>query len=73
MKSLFATIAIATATLLSSCHDEEASKANMERLKESIFKTYPTVAGVSVEVHDWHELNVVVRSAQLYSSDAQNK
>lgn len=73
MKDLIIVLAIASTTLLSSCHDEEANKAHMESLKETIFNKYTTVAGVSVEVEDWHELNVVVRSAQLYSSDAGNK
>jgi hypothetical protein len=73
MKNLITALAIATTTLLFSCHDEEANKRNMEILKESVFKAYPTVAGVSVEVKDWHELYVVVRSRQLYSTNAENK
>jgi hypothetical protein len=73
MKNLLTAIAIASTTLLFSCHDEVSNMESIKRMEDTLFKSYPTMAGVSVEVKDYHELNVVVRSAQLYSTTPENK
>jgi hypothetical protein len=58
---------------LTACRDEFSDMASIKRMEDTLFKTYPTMAGVSVEVNEHHELNVVVRSAQLYSTDGENQ
>ncbi len=73
MKDLITAIAIATATLLCSCHDEGQNMENIKRMEDTLFKAYPTMGGVSVEIKDWHELNIVARSKQLYSTSEENK
>lgn len=73
MKYLSLVLALAASSLLCSCHDEVSYQKNMEHLKDTMFKTYPTMAGVSVDVQNWTDLQVVVRSAQLYSSSKENK
>lgn len=55
------------------CQDEYSDMEAIKRMEDTLFKSYPTMAGVSVEVKAHRELNVVVRSAQLYSTNGENK
>ena len=73
MKHLLTAITIAATTLLFSCRDQVSDMDSIKRMEDTLFKSYPTMAGVSVEVKEYHELNVVVRSAQLYSTTPENK
>jgi hypothetical protein len=73
MKQLLLAAVLAASSTLFSCHDEVSNTENIEHLKDTLFKTYPAMAGVSVEVEEWHELNVVVRSKQLYNTSTENK
>lgn len=73
MKNLRLVLALATSTLLFSCQDEVNNTESIKRMEDTLFKSYPTMAGVSVEVKANKELNIVVRSAQLYSTSTENK
>ena len=58
---------------LTACEDEHSDMASIKRMEDTLFKTYPTMAGVSVNVKEYHELDVVVRGKQLYSTTGENK
>ena len=73
MKNLRSLLVVAAATLLFSCDEPVDNTASIKRMEDTLFKSYPTMAGVSVEVKANSELNVVVRSAQLYSTSPENK
>lgn len=42
-------------------------------MEDTLSKTYPNLAGISIEIKEWHELNIVARSAQLYNTTEENK
>ncbi|MBL7717878.1 MAG: hypothetical protein JNL72_03505 [Flavipsychrobacter sp.] len=72
-KALFPTLFVAAACILSSCRDEFSNKEHIKQMQDTLFKVYPTMAGVSVDVKDWNNITVVVRSAQLSSTTGENK
>lgn len=73
MKNLSLVLALATSSLLFSCKEPADNTEAIKRMEDTLFKSYPTMAGVSVEVKDNSVLNIVVRSAQLYSTSTENK
>ena len=61
------------ATSLFTCRDEQSDMAAIKRMEDTLFKTYPDMMRVSVEVKAHRELNVVVGSKQLYNKPAGQK
>jgi peptidoglycan hydrolase CwlO-like protein len=70
-KTIFA--ALLAIVALSSCKDEFSNQEAIKRMQDTLFKVYPTMAGVSVHVEGWNELTVVARSSQLYNTSGENK
>jgi hypothetical protein len=58
---------------LSSCRDEVSNMENLEKMRDTLNKVYPNVPGLSVNVLEYDNLIVVVRSAQLYNTNGENK
>jgi hypothetical protein len=74
MKNTIALLSITSALLfLSACKDSETSYTQYsEQMKDSIFKYYPTVAGITIEVKDRTQLDITLGSADMFSrSDAE--
>jgi hypothetical protein len=76
MKNTITLLFITTATLfISSCKDTETSYTQYsEQMKDSIFQSYPTVAGITIEIKDRTQLDITLGSADMFTkSDAERQ
>jgi hypothetical protein len=61
---------------LAACDMKELgdNTANIKKMEDTLFKSYPTVNGVSIEVIENSDVIVTLRDAELYNeSDAKRK
>ncbi len=76
MKNLIVLSAITACILFfSACKDPDAAYTQYsEQMKDSIFKSYPTVAGITIEVKDRTALDITLGSVDLFkTSDAERE
>lgn len=72
--AIIAVMIVSMSVLMSSCSDEEASNMrHIEAIRDSIFKTFPTVASITIRVEDAENLHVTVGDAHLYAADDNAK
>jgi hypothetical protein len=71
-KYVIAIALLTIVTTLNACSDGEADNMqHIETMRDSIFKTFPTVAGITIRVNDGQHLHITVGDAHLYgASDA---
>jgi hypothetical protein len=68
MKKIFL-LPIVGIALLASCDDGTSHMAYMEQIKDTVFKTYPTVAGVTVKVSDdAKDITIILGDKHLYEA-----
>lgn len=70
MKKILPAAAYCIFLIASGC--KEAPESNMlyiEQMKDSIFKAYPTVASVTIEVNDDNKLAITVGDKHLFQKD----
>lgn len=74
MNKLFL-VSIAGIILFSACKDDEGSHmAYMEKIKDTVFKAYPTVAGVTVNVSDdGKDISIILGDKQLYNAPVETQ
>lgn len=61
-------IAASCSAILLSCKDLGSNDAQVRQMEDSLFKRYPTVNGVSIEVKEHQDVFVTLRDKELYSS-----
>jgi hypothetical protein len=62
------TLITASLILLASCKELGSNDAQVRQMEDSLFKRYPTVNGVSIEVKEHQDVLVTLRDKELYSS-----
>lgn len=74
MKHAYTFIVLALATTIAACKEGNAdNQPYMEQMKDSIFKAYPTVNSVTVDLKDGNELNVVLGDAHMFTANAATR
>jgi hypothetical protein len=70
MKSILMLLSITGCILfISSCKDTEADYSQYdEQMKDSIFKYYPSVAGITIEIKDRNELDITLGSVDMFKT-----
>ncbi|WP_276131616.1 hypothetical protein [Polluticoccus soli] len=61
-------IVASCSAILLSCKDLGSNDAQVRQMEDSVFKRYPTVNGVSIEVKEHQDVIVTLRDKELYSS-----
>jgi hypothetical protein len=71
MKRNFTVLIVAVIMIaFASCKDTEASDVqHIEEMKDTIFKTFPTVVGITIRVEESSQLYVTIGDAHLYKAD----
>ncbi len=49
------------------CKEEVSNTANIARMEDTVFKSFPTVNGVSIEVKDFADVDITIRDKELYN------
>jgi hypothetical protein len=62
-------IVAAIAISMTACKDEESNMAQMETMKDSIFKAYPSVASVNIKVEEHTNIHITLGSKKLAKDD----
>jgi len=68
-------VSITFIIFFAACKDDEGSHmAYMEKIKDTVFKSYPTVAGVTVKVSDdGKEISIVLGDKHLYNASPETQ
>lgn len=72
--AIIAFVMVAISVLTSSCGDvDEANMRHIEAMRDTIFKTFPTVASITIRVEDAENLHVTLGDAHLYAASDNAK
>ena len=58
---------------LTACKELPDLNQAKHRISDSLFKAYPNVPGHSIDLDSYPNINIVVRSKQLYNTTGENK
>ena len=67
MKKLLAFPLIALTVAACNIKDPASNDANIRKMEDTLFKSYPTVNGVSIEVKENTEVIITLRDVELYN------
>lgn len=73
MRSISTGILLAILFATGSCGDPELNTENSEKMKDSIFKAFPTVNYTRIEIEDFRNVTVVVGDKELFNGTEEER
>ncbi len=68
MKRLFAFAFIATAIAFTSCKEAVSNDANNRKMEDTLFKTYPNLSRVSIDVQENEHVHITLGDEEFYNA-----